>query len=102
MLERPPAPPACTAAPGDELHPWAGRVLRGAQALLADDLMHALVAESELVCNLPQRPALGMQAADRVLVVDARAVLLMLELEQLLAQPLRLTEDLLVQRHHAV
>jgi hypothetical protein len=61
--------------------------------------VHALVANAQLVCDLAQRAAFGVKATNRVLVVDPGTFLLVLEVEQLLAEILGLVEDLLVQRH---
>jgi hypothetical protein len=72
-LERPPAATHHPSARGHE------RALNWTcERLLADDLVYALVADPKLVRDLAQRPAPRMQAPDRVLVIDARALLLVL------------------------
>ena len=52
------------------------------------DLVDALVREAELLGDLAHRSALRMQPSDHVLVVDAGAVDLVLQVEQALADSL--------------
>jgi hypothetical protein len=46
-----------------------------------DDLVHALVAEVEFLGDLTHGPSGRVQPADRVVVVELRAICVVLELE---------------------
>ena len=65
------------------------------------DLVDALVREAELLGDLAHRSALRMQAADHVLVVHARDVDLVLQVEQPLADRLGFAQKLVIECHHA-
>ncbi len=66
------------------------------------DLVDPLVAEPEGVGDLAERPARGVQPADGVVVVDARDLGGMLQIEEPVAGLLRLRECVLVQCHHCL
>jgi hypothetical protein len=57
-----------------------------------DDLVHALVAEVEFLGDLTHRAAGRVQSADRVVVVELRAIGVVLKLEQAGAKLARLVE----------
>jgi hypothetical protein len=61
-----------------------------------DDLMHALVAQPEVIGNLAKRTAGGMEATETAVKLHARQIGLMLELEQPLMGGLGKPEAFLV------
>jgi hypothetical protein len=64
-----------------------------------DDLVDALVAESEGFGDLAQGSARGVESADQVMKVDARDLGLVLELEEPFAYALSVLQDRLVEGH---
>jgi hypothetical protein len=69
---------------------------RGPGRFGADDLMHALVRETELLRDLAQRSPGSVEPSDRVVEIRLRPFLLVAELEEPVAHLGRLGEDLLV------
>ncbi len=64
--------------------------------------MDTLVTQAQRFRNLAQGPAFGVQLADQMVVVDARRLGLVLQVEELLAHLLGFLKRLFVQRHHSI
>ena len=60
--------------------------------------MDALIAEPERVADLAKRRAVRVKPADRVLVVDARELGVVLQLEQAISGRARITQETTVHR----
>jgi hypothetical protein len=73
--------PAARPAVATTVHPRPAHA-RGDGLVALDDLVHPLMAEVERLCDLAHRAAGGVQAADRMVVVELCPIRLVLELEQ--------------------